>query len=220
VGDKPKFMVINNNGGLDKLIIPMLGDLYNLAKSYIQKLTKPGMYEVSNYETTLEILDKKGRHAVLTKKEEVKFLQNNIIAFQDQAWGSGKILIGYKCSPGFPVDFYQFAHKTYVLISLRDVMNKGDITKFNIRWKVKDGFQKLNGFWSTDINHCTKQMKVIVIFPKERPPLKCMAVESNSQRIKELPNEAIVRLPNKRWQVTWEKKNPRLYEHYVLKWEW
>ena len=178
------------------------------------------MYEVSNYETTLEILDKKGRHAVLTKKEEVKFLQNNIIAFQDQAWGSGRILIGYKCSPGAPVDFYQFAHKTYILISHRTVMNKGNTSKFNIQWKIKNGFQKSNGFWATDINHCTKVMRVSVIFPKGRPPLKCLAVETNRQRIRELPNVATIQLPDKRWQVTWEKKEPKLYEHYVLKWEW
>jgi len=59
-----------------------------------------------------------------------------------------------------------------------------------------------------------------VIFPKGRPPLKCLAVETNRQRIRELPNVATIQLPDKRWQVTWEKKEPKLYEHYVLKWEW
>ena len=191
-----------------------------MGKSYLQRIAQPGMYEVLNYETSLELLDAKGKEAIFTKIEEVKFLQNNIIAFQDQAWGSGKILLDYQCSPGIPVDFYQFAHKTHILISLRSVMKKGDVSKFNIKWKVKNGFCKPNGFWSTDINHCTKFMRVSVIFPKERPPLKCMTVESNRQKVKDLPKDALVRLPDKRWQATWEKKNPRLHEHYVLKWEW
>ena len=178
------------------------------------------MYEVLNYETTLEILDENGKEAILTKIEEVKFLQNNIIAFQDQAWGSGKILLDYKCTPGIPVDFYQFAHKTFILISLRNVMQKGDITKFEICWKINDGFRNPYGFWSTDINHFTKKLKVNVIFPKGRPPLKLMTVESNRQLTKELHKEVITQLPDKRWQVTWEKPNPGLYEHYILKWEW
>jgi hypothetical protein len=221
VGDKPKFKDMNNNlGDLNQLLIPLLGDLYGWGKSFLQKITKPGMYEVLNYETILEILDAKGKNAILTKTEEVRFLQNNIIAFQDQAWGSGKILIDYKCKPGIPVDFYQFAHKTYIVISLRNVMKKGDITKFDIGWKIKKGFRESNGFWSTDINHFTKVIKINVIFPKERPPLKCSTVGSNRQVIKEIPIDAIVHLPDKRWQVTWEKQNPKLYEHYVLKWEW
>ena len=208
------------NTGLDQLLFPLLGDVYNWGKTYIQRMTRPGMYEVLDYKSTLDILDPKGKYAIVRKTEEVKFLQNNIIAFQDQAWGSGKILIDYKCTPGIPVDFYQFAHKTYILISLRNVMQKGDITKFEICWKINDGFKKPNGFWSTDINHFTRVMKVNVIFPKERPPLKLMTVESNRQLTKELQKDVITQLPDKRWQVTWEKQNPGLYEHYILKWEW
>ncbi|MCD6576616.1 MAG: hypothetical protein J7K66_01220 [Anaerolineaceae bacterium] len=70
---------------------------------------------------------------------------------------------------------------------------KGDITKFNIKWKARNGFSRQNDFWSTDINHSTRIMKASVIFPKERPPLKCITVESNRQKIKELPNNALIR---------------------------
>jgi len=214
-------MQINSlSGSTDQLIFALIGDLYGWGKSFIQKITKPGMYEVVNYETTLEILDAKGKDAILTKTEEVRFLQNNIIAFQDQAWGNGRILLDYKCTPGIPVDFYKFAHKTYIVISLRNVMKKGDITKFDINLNIKKGFGKPNGFWSTDINHFTKVIKVNVIFPKERPPLKCTTVESNRQKIKEIPKDAFIKLPDKRWQISWIKQNPGLYEHYVLKWEW
>lgn len=208
------------SGGADQLLFTLLGDLYGWGKSFIQRITKPGMYEVLNYETTLEILDPKGKDAILTKTEEVRFLQNNIIAFQDQAWGSGKILLDYQCKPGKPVDFYQFAHKTYIVISLRNVMQKGDITKFDISWRIRNGFGKPSGFWSTDINHFTKQMKVNVIFPQERPPIRITTVESNHQKVKELPKDALEKLPDKRWQVSWEKQNPGLHEHYILKWEW
>lgn len=208
----------NNLGGLDQLLIPLLGDLYGWGKSFIQKITKPGMYEVLNYESTLEILDIKGKDAILTKTEEVRFLQNNIIAFQDQAWGDGKILLDYQCTPGVPVDFYRSGHKTFILISLRDVKQKGDQTNFRIQWKIKNGFLKPNGYWATDVNHFTQNIKVSIIFPKQKPPLKLLLVESNRQKTQELPREVITQLPDKRWQITWENHNPRLHEHYILKW--
>jgi hypothetical protein len=63
-------------------------------------------------------------------------------------------------------------------------------------------------------------MKVNVIFPEDRPPLSMSTVETNRQKNKELPIDALVKLPDKRWQFSWEKLNPKLYEHYVLKWEW
>ena len=207
-------------GGLEQLLIPILGDIYSWGKSYIHNLLKPGMYEVLNYESTLEIIDSKGKEATFLKTEEIKFLQNNIIAFQDQAWGDGKILLDYQCSPGVPVDFYRLGHKTYILISLRDLKQEDDRTKFNIQWKLKNGFLKSDGFWVTDINHSTQKIKTQIIFPKDRPPIKILLVESNHKRSMELPREILAQLPDKRWQVTWEKQNPRLLEHYILKWEW
>jgi hypothetical protein len=35
-----------------------------------------------------------------------------------------------------------------------------------------------------------------------------------------LGEEALVYLPDGRWQIVWEQSQPRLYERYVLKWEW
>jgi hypothetical protein len=115
---------------------------------------------------------------------------------------------------------YRSGHKTYILISLRDVKQKGDKTEFRIQWKLRNGFLKSNGYWATDINHFTHREKISIIFPKKRPPNKLMLYESNRQRTKELSNDSITQLPDKRWQITWEKQNPALHEHYILKWEW
>jgi len=58
-----------------------------------------GLYEVLDYEATLELKDKRGKRACVRKYEKVRYLQNNIITFQDQAWGDGKILINYRLLP-------------------------------------------------------------------------------------------------------------------------
>ena len=71
--------------------------------------------------------DQEGKSATFKKREKVRYLQDGVIAYQDQAWGDGQILVGYRCSPGTPVDRYRSGHKTYILISRREVKNKGEI---------------------------------------------------------------------------------------------
>jgi hypothetical protein len=193
--------------------------ILNLLRKIISKYSKRGMYEVLDYQTKLTIHDPKGKNATLTKYEKVRFLQDNIIAYQDQAWGDGKILQDYRCFPGAPVDIYRTGQKTYVLISLRALKTKGEETEFNIQWKMKNGFLKPTGFWSTDISHNTRHIKIQVVFPISRPPQKVMIVETNRQKEKSL-EQGISLLPDKRTQITWEKDTPKLYEHYVLKWTW
>ena len=66
------------------------------------------MYEILDYDTTLELLDSSGHTAVVHKRQKVRFLQDNTLVFQDYAWGEGKIFEhGYKCAPGVVVDRYQ-----------------------------------------------------------------------------------------------------------------
>jgi len=71
------------------------------------------MCEVLRYESTLELKDRGGERATFKKREQVRYLQDNVIAYQDQAWGDGEILVNYRCSPGTPVDRYQSGYKTH-----------------------------------------------------------------------------------------------------------
>jgi len=193
---------------------------WKLLRNISKKYSKKGMYEVLDFQTKLTIHDPRGKSATLIKYEKVRFLQDNIIAYQDQAWGDGKILQNYRCSPGFPVDTYRVGQKTYLLISLRALKTKGEVTEFNIQWKMKDGFLKPTGFWCTDISHSTNHIKIQVIFPKSRPPRKAEVIEKNCQRTKVLGVNCIQQLPNGKWSLTWERSWPTLYEQFILKWSW
>ncbi|MBN1536184.1 MAG: hypothetical protein JW908_05585 [Anaerolineales bacterium] len=213
-------LILKDSIGSSLSWLELIGDLWKIGKKVIRGLSNEGMYEVLDYETTLELHDPKGHKASFKKREKVRYLQDNIIAFQDQAWGDGEILIGYKCSPGVPVDQYRSGHVTHILISSREVKNKGDITDFQIEWDIHRGFLKPDGFWETEINHRTRQVKVHVIFPKTRPPQKVCISEKNMRKSYDLGVDAKKRLPDGRWLISWEKKNPRLYERYILAWEW
>jgi hypothetical protein len=182
--------------------------------------SRQGLYEVLEYESTLELLDRKGEKAIFKKRQKVRYLQDNIIAYMDQAWGDGKFLLDYCCSPGVAVDQYRFGHKTYILISLREVKQRGDTDEFYIERKIKIGFLRQQEQWETDISHPTRQVAVRVIFPKERPPLRVALVENTRQRTILVGDQHQLQLPDGRWQVAWETDHPRMNERYVLKWEW
>ena len=197
----------------------LLEKAWDVRHKLLPNAFKKGMYEVLEYETTVEIHDVKGRNATVTKVEKVRFLQDNVIAFQDQAWGDGKILQDYKCSPGVPVDFYRSGHKTHVLISLRDVMNKGNEEIFHIAWKMKDGFLKKHNSWSTDIDHQTKKLLVILVFPHDRIPKNIRFVVNNKNKSHSIRKENPRQLSDKRWKICCEVINPMLNGKYTLYWE-
>ena len=195
-------------------------DLWRVGNKAIRGLSVEGMYEVLEYESTLELKDLKGKQAFFRKREKVRYLQENIIAYQDQAWGDGRILQNYRCTPGTPVDIYRPGKITYILVSLREVKNLGNIDEFNIEWGIVNGFVRANEIWETEVRHRTKILKMRIIFPKGRPPLGVSLIENLRRRTSTLDNKSITRLPDGRWQVQWQTNKPKLHESYILKWKW
>ena len=205
---------------LDLPWIDILTELWKIGRKVIRGMANEGVYETLEYESTLEIQNRKGTRATFTKRKKVRYLQDNISAYQDYGWGDGEILLNYRSSRGKAVDRYRSGYKTYILLSLREIKNRGDVDEFNIQWNIRKGFLTEDGYWATDISNRTKRLKVNVIFPKSRPPQRLSIEESNRKRTRVLEPEAKKRLPDGRWRVTWEKKKPKLYEIYVLRWDW
>ena len=179
-----------------------------------------GSYEVLDYETKLELLDAAGELARYTKHQKVKFLQDNVIAFQDQAWGDGEIFVDYQCSPGFPVDHYRDGNKYRVLISLRETKNRGDIETFHIERTIRNGFVRTIEDYQVDVDHNTRKLSLTVVFPKERIPKRVKVMEQKTQRSQDLSIEDLETLPDGRRQITWATEKPKLFQSYVLRWEW
>ena len=65
-------------------------DLYPRVRAWLP--AGSDLYEILDYESTLELCDTKGATARFQKRQRVKFLQNNIIAFEDYVWGDGDVL--------------------------------------------------------------------------------------------------------------------------------
>jgi len=198
----------------------ILGDAWRHFRKLVRGFSQEGIYEVLDYHSTLELMDVSGKKAHFSKRKKVQYLQDDIIAYQDHAWGDGLILQNYRCSPGKAVDQYRVGYKTLVLISLREIKNRGDSDEFNIEWDIKDGFLKPDGFWATDITKRTKKITVEVIFPASRPPYHIVLQESNRRRSSYISKDLFQELSDGRIKVGVAIKKPRLYEHYLLKWRW
>lgn len=207
---------------LDPRWIEVIAQAWHLGRKIIRGLANEGIYEVLDYECTLELKDKGGELAKIQKQEKIRYLQDYIIiiSYQDQAWGDGELFQNYRCSPGTPVDEFRLGHKTCKLISLREFRKKGDIDEFHIQWSMRHGFLKSTGFWGTGIRYRTKKVTVKVVFPKDRPPTNVSITESNLQRTRTLEKALYKLLPDGRTMVAWENEKPQLYENYILKWEW
>lgn len=186
----------------------------------IRRMRAPGLYEVLEHEVTLELQDEAGAVAVYQKRQKVRFLQDNIIAYQDQAWGDGNIFASYSCSPGVPVDRYRDGHRYRILISLRHTKRRNDVTEFRMERTITDGFKKSVDSWQTEIDHRTRSVVIHIIFPASRPPQSVILIEQNISRSTLLSTECFQRLPDGRVQVTWETKHPRIFEAYVMRWVW
>ena len=166
--------------------IEILAEIWKLLRRLWQGLADEGIYEVLEYESTLELLDNKGQSARFQKRERVRYRQNNIIAYQDHAWGDGEILLGYRCTPGIIVDRYRPGQKTFLLISLREAKRRGEVDEFHVEWVFRNGFVRSEELWETEIRHRTKQIKIRIIFPKSRPPKAISVVQHRRRRWRQL----------------------------------
>lgn len=200
--------------------LTLLPDLFHLVYRWLGGQRHEGLYEILDYDLSLELVDPQGEVAIFKKRQQVKFLQNNVIAFEDYAWGDGEIFADYKCSPGRVVDSYQEGDRWNVLISLHETKHSGDITDFYIERTAKHGFTKAEESLQTEIRHPTKRLKLAVVFPKERRCQRATLVQRSQNQNIVLGSEQFTDLPDGRQMVIWETTTIKQFEVYTLKWRW
>ena len=200
--------------------LAILPDLYGALRRWVSQQRPEGMYEILDYDSTLELLDPKGETAIFKKRQRVKFLQDHIIAFEDYAWGDGQIFADYKCTPGKEVDRYQEGDRWNILISLRETKNRGDITDFYIERTVRRGFSEAEEWRQVEITHSTKRLRLAIIFPQARRCQRAILRQRSRNRTTVLGPEHFVDLPDGRQMLAWEIKKLRRFEVYTLEWKW
>ena len=200
--------------------LEIVAKVWQVVRKLWRGLADEGMYEVLAYESCLELKSRNGRSAQFTKREKVKYRQDNIIAYQDHAWGDGEILLDYKCRPGVVADRYRPGQKIFLLISLREVKQRGDVDIFHIEWGIKDGFIRDHELWETEVRHKTRRLKIEFVFPRSRPPQRVWIEEMLQRKRRPLNSTHKTVLPDGRIKVSWQTHHPKLNERYQFHWEW
>lgn len=207
---------------LSSFLVSEWESLYKLFRKlfpFFRRQPNPGIYEILEYETTLQ-LSVTGETATFLKRQKVRFLQDNVISFEDYAWGEGEIFADYHCSPGIVVDRYLAGDRWNILISLRESKSRGDLEEFFIQSTYKNSFLKPEEWQQVEIRHPTKRLKMTIIFPKDRHCKRALLQRRRHHQSIELDNEHFGLLPDGRQMVTWETTNIEPLEVYTLRWGW
>jgi len=218
----------NSPGGSSNLILQLAQLLITSLASkrffrFVRSLLRPrnrGLYEILDYNLTLDIADSKGRLAIFRRRQKVRFLQDHVIAYQDEAWGDGDVLADYECSPGVAVDNFQVGARRMILISLRQTKNRGDVLDFDIKRTVKNGFANNEEWLEVETRYPTRRLRISVIFPSGRHCKAARLIERRAERTTPLSARCFSLSRNGRQTVTWECKRPAHLESYTLCWSW
>jgi len=188
--------------------------------TWIGRRSEQGIYEILHYDSTLELLDPNGDTAIFHKRQQVRFLQDNVLAFEDYAWGDGNIFADYRCAPGVAVDRYQDGDRWNILISLRETKSRGDITDFHLERTIQAGFTQHEEWYQAEIRHPTQRLRMAVIFPPERPCQRATLQERKHNRTRVLGPACLQQLPDGRQLLEFETTHVRYLEIYTLRWTW
>ena len=178
------------------------------------------MYEILDYESTLDLIDPQGRTAVITRREKLRFLQDNVVAIHDHAWGDGNLFANYRCQPSTPVDIYEDGSRHNVLISLRETKNKGDRLELWIERTIKGGFTQRSEWFETAIDHYMRELSVSIVFPRKRQCKRATLSRRSTGKTVRLPEDNFALLPDGRQKLTWKTAHPKLHDLYTIKWVW
>ena len=179
-----------------------------------------GLYTILAYESTLELLDGQGQRALARKHQQVRFLQNDITAFEDIVYGDGDIFAGYTIAPGEAVDCYRDGDRWHVLVSLRQTKNRGDVDDFYVERMVQDGFLREEEWWQIELRHPVQRLSLTVLFPRARHCRTASMNRRSRHQTSELGAEYWTVLPDGRQQLRWEAKEIEPLEIFTLRWTW
>jgi hypothetical protein len=195
-------------------------DVWDTVNQVRDRVVYHGMYEILDYDATLEIHDSKGKSASLVRHETIRFLQDNVVAIHDHAWGDGELFAEYNCQPGIPVDFYEDGSKWNVLISLRETKNRGDVLDLWIERVIEGGLFGDKEWLETEIDHRMHNLELAIIFPAERRCQRATLTRRSTSETVALGKQHFSFLGDGRQKLTFETNRPKLHDRYTIKWDW
>lgn len=176
------------------------------------------VYEVLNYEATVELSDADGRHAVYIRREHVRFLQDGVSGFEDYGWGSGIAFASHDVSPGTFVHREIVGSRLQSTVELPHRYHAGETMTFWIERVIQNGFTSPSECWlEAELYHPTRRLSLKVILPAARPVRSAHLVRPGIPGRRILP---VMTLADGRQRIFHLDLEPAKGARYTVIWDW
>lgn len=180
------------------------------------RLAKP--YETIWLELVLDLQDAQGEHAVLQRRQRIRFLVDGGALVRELVWGEGEQLVRYQARGAHKLAVRPEGSRRAVLLDPALRPAAGDRLTLTSRRTIRGGFRDTSEYCEVYLERPTGRVEVTVVFPANRPPKTAQLVQGATG--------ALIRLVRVRYRadgralVRCRLQTPATDTTYGLRWTW
>jgi hypothetical protein len=183
-----------------------------------------GIYEILTSQLIWNLEAQDGSLARVTKRNRVRFIQNNVLAIPDYIWGDGAMSSDYTCTPGKKVAEHQEGAKNCVVIALDRMYKRDEELDIEIARTVRGAFTGKREWIEVKPVAGTPALSFMVIWPAGREPRDATVTIENERRnrrkVRALGDEQLAWHEGGRRKYAEHFDNPSSDEVIRVDWSW
>lgn len=200
-------------------IIALASGISILAYFSIFRFNQTFGLRILNHEVKIDLQDTSGALAYQTRTTKFLALKDKITSFIDHMSADGDLEVS-SVSPGTLEDIRREGGDLFLTTNFGKVLSKGEIIDKEIKTILKNTFESNPEYWSVRIILPTKEFKLIIIFPINRPYKNFRGYQRITSHEMIAETQPIETLISGRPALVWSVKAPKLKDVYKIIWEW
>lgn len=125
-------------------------------------------YETIKYGGRLEMLDKEGNVATFTRRQRIRFLEDNVAVFFDRVWGEGVLFANYSAKSMRIIDAIPTTKGYVVPLALPRRFSKGEVFDVVTHRRIVGAFLPDMAYWDSAMHAPTELLALDVVAPRTR----------------------------------------------------
>jgi len=178
----------------------------------------PASYETRRLALVLDIHDRQGRRAVLSRVQRVRFLAADGAVVRELVWGEGEQLVRYVAHGARRMRVRPEGSKRAVLLDPEQRPSAGDELTITSRRTLRDAFRKHDEYCEVLLERPTEVLDITIQFPVRRPPQQAVLVSTVPERVLRVlrarygsDGRAVIRC---------RLRTPAIGTTYSVRWRW
>jgi hypothetical protein len=174
-------------------------------------------YENTYLALTLDLRDSRGKRALITRKQSVRFLTEEAGVLTSPGWGDGSQLKDFHVAGAEWLGTRSDGPRKVVLLALSRRSSKDARFTVITRETALNSFLKATEYFEARVERPTTRLSLKVLFPKGRPPAEAYLSATGLDAPQKLP----VRLgPDGRASLSWSAAKLAPDATCSLRWSW